>query len=412
MTVVIAAIYLSVAIGMSSCEPNSSEIREFLSNTAYSSQQWHESFVVVCDKYASKQRFSGVLVTFLNDDDGNVRQGVLHAIVELETKETVLIPPIIRVLREDSKPSVRIWAVIAIHSIAGKNSINYLLPALGDKDVNVRAAAIRVLGTEAVSSVALVKKLRHLLSDTDDYSYSISADMSGSRPVRYEAVRALGEIGSKARVCLPELKAMLTNDQSDTVRLAAAVAVAQLDGENKSAIKYLMSEAVNATSEECRAQAIQGLKQLGSTAIASVSILKQLLRSDSSWLVRSECADALPRINGFKIDTVDALAKALDDYEPWVQMTALQSLEIMGTHAGDAAPAVEKLLDKYTQIPEGDLPYLNGDIRVQAVATLLAIGNRESVVPIITEILDRVKTEKTQSRIQRLLNRDQEKRLE
>jgi hypothetical protein len=85
-------------------------------------------------------------------------------------------------------------------------------------------------------------------------------------------------------------------------------------------------------------------------------------------------------------------------------MTALESLETMGPHAAKAIPTVERLLDKYTRLPEDDLPYLNGDIRVQAIATLLAIGKREDVVPIVNQMLRRVRTEEVRSRVRELLS--------
>jgi HEAT repeat protein len=247
--------------------------------------------------------------------------------------------------------------------------------------------------------------LQELLSDADEYSYSISAGLMGSRPVKYEAVLALGKIGSRARICLPEVRRMFAIDSDPSVRLAAAVAMAQLDKEDTLAIRYLENEAERSSSEDLRSDAIQGIKQLGRRASTSTPVLRRVLRSDGSWLVRAHCAEALPAVNGFGKDTVDALVEALDDREPWVQMTALESLETMGSRAVNAIPFVESLLDMYTSLPEDDLPYLNGDIRVQAVTTLLAIGNREGVLPIINRILPRVKSEEPRSRIQELLRR-------
>ncbi len=408
MTVLVVAACLCITSAVSSCEPSDTEIRQFLSNTAYLTQEWRASFDAMSERFPSKRRFAERIVDFLHDEDADVRRGVLFALVKLKTKDTAFIPAVARVLQEDSDPWVRVRAVGTLHSIAGKDSVNCLSPALDDQDANVRAAAIRVLGAETASSTASIGKLRDLLSDTGEYYYAISADCIGARPVKYDAVLALGEMGSKASVCLPQLKEMIANDADPEVRVAAAVAVAQLDKEDESVIRYLIDEAQHASSECIRSDAIQGLNRLGSRASASAPVLKNLLSSDRSWLVRSDCAIALPAVQGANEGTVNALVGALGDREPRVQMTALESLEAMGAHAAGAVPAVERLLDKCPRLPEEDLPHLNGDIRVQAVVTLFAIGKREDVVPIVRRMLDSVKDEELQTRIRGLLSQHAE----
>src|SRR3990172_7617397 len=410
MTFLDMAVCLCVSLGMTSAEPSDAQVRQFLSNSYYySTQEWQASLSSMNEKFASKQRFAERLVGFLNDDDTHVRQGVLLAIIELKANKASLISPVVRVLKEDKDIQARIYAVDALHSIAGKESLKHVLSALNDKNANVRAEALQVFGREASSSTAYVGKLRDMLSDDGEYSYSISADCFGARPVKYEAVVALGTIGPEARICLPELREMYANDSDPSVRIAAAVAVAQLDKEDVKAIRYLKNEAERATSDDYRYGAIVGLQRFGNRASIIAPILKKLLKSDPSWLIRAGCSDALPAVNGFVEDTVGALVEALDDREPFVQMSVLESLKAIGFHAAKAVPAVEKLLDKYSKMPEEDLPYGGDDIRVQIVATLLAVGKRESVEPIVHRILRRVKDEETRSDIQELLSRPSQK---
>ena len=398
---------LSVVLGLRAlaCEPSDDEIRQFLSNTAFLTPEWRTSFDSIHKRFASEEHFSKRLIGFLFDGDKDVRKGVLHAVIELKVKEPKLAAPIGRILREDHDRWVRMLAVDALHSVGGKDSVSQLLSALDDKDANIRAETIQVLRREGLSSATYVARLGELLSDAEGYSYPVSADSVGSRPVKYEAVIALGEIGPKARAYLPKLRDILANDSNSDVRIAAAVALVQLDEQSKSAIRYLMDEAENASSEYLRSDAIQGLGRLGARAKMASPVLRRILRSDHSWIARSSAADVLPAVGGPGGDNVDALIEALADGDPWVQMAALESLETIGSNASRAVSAVQRLLDKYTMQPEDNLPYVNGDIRVQAIATMLAIGKRESVIPIINQVLCKVKGQEPRSRIQELLNR-------
>jgi HEAT repeat protein len=405
---IVASIIISVAVIAASDAPSNAELRATLSRYDPRDASWPTTIASVGGKYPTRGGFAQQLVAMLRDEDETVRAGALDALGQLGKDAAIAAPAIEESLQQDESARVRGYAVIALHEILGANSLTLIAPALDDKDPYVRAQALYAVGQESASATAFVQKLRSVLSDTHYYSFSVSAHLDWSLPVRYEAVVALGRIGPKARICLPDLRELLASDPDMEVRIAAAVAMARIDTGDTSGVEYLMKEAERPSLAMLRCQAIQGLEDLNTRAGRSAPLLKRLLREDESESIREACADALPAVNGLGQDTVDALVGALEDPDGEVQLAALQSLEEMASHAASAIPKVKVALDEYMKLPEEDVELLAffRDIRVQAAATLASIGKRETILPMINQAIDQAKSEDLKSQLRDVLTHD------
>jgi len=415
MKTVVASMVLCAALGatppkspLTPPAPSDDEIREMLVPESSWGYDFQAARRAMEKRFASRQAFVKRLVSFLGDDSEKVRREVLELLTDYRADAASAVPAVAATLQKDRDVWVRVRAVWALHAILGKDGLKYQSLALKDSSPDVRAAAIQAVASQGASAAWFVPDLQRLLSDKGDYYYSISIDMMGSRPVRYGAVIALGKIGQKARVALPQLRKMMADDPHTEVRVEAAVAIARLDEKDTSSVRYLMKQAKNAPSKHARFDAIWGLNKLEGRAKASAPLLKRLLKTDPSDFVRSAAVMALPEVNGPGQDTVDALIGALNDAELEVQCDALEGLAELGPRAASAVPAVKRALDAYLAVPEDDIAWavMGNDIRVQAVATLLAIGKPKMVTPIVDEALHKAKTRQLRSKIQQLLKDD------
>lgn len=143
-------------------------------------------------------------------------------------------------------PDTRLEAVKSLGTSNEKKAVEYLLQAMGDSDLRVRAKAIAVLGdmraTEATP--VLVQHLFLRTTDANMKQHILAAlgkigDARAARPIieflqrdldpatRGTAIFALGEIGAPEAV--ERLSQIARADQDQTVRRIASEAVAKVE---------------------------------------------------------------------------------------------------------------------------------------------------------------------------------------
>jgi HEAT repeat protein len=180
---------------------------------------------------------------------------------------------------DDSSVAVRVRATDALRRILAvkPNSpdvIRALIRALGDTVDAVRMSAGMALAAEGVRAEGAVPALHDALHDSA------------------HAAEALGKIGPPSAAALPELRALVT-DEDASVRLKAVEALLNVSRDT-SALRPLMT-ALGDPAAHVRRAAASALGTLGTLAEPAAGALTRAL-SDSSAAVRAAAALALGQI--------------------------------------------------------------------------------------------------------------------
>ncbi len=120
---------------------------------------------------------------------------------------------------QHEKPFVRISAVRAIKEIGREKAVTALLPALDDKDPQVRNAAATALGELGTISAPAIPRLIELLNDRQELLCFI---------VQRAAAEALGKIGPPAKAAVPHLSRLAESDADTELRKVATEAVRRI----------------------------------------------------------------------------------------------------------------------------------------------------------------------------------------
>lgn len=137
------------------------------------------------------------LLTALLDEDDNVRQGVVEALVMLRDPRAV--DPLIKVLQDDEDWYVRTQSLFALGLLGGPSVFVPLVGALEDRDPRVRRTAVSVLGK--LQDARIHDVLLEALNDPDGR-------------VRSAVVLAFAEIGDER--ALPALTWIQQNDSGSS----------------------------------------------------------------------------------------------------------------------------------------------------------------------------------------------------
>ncbi len=275
---------------------------------------------------------AAVLTAAMNDENRDVREDAMRALLQMRIKTREMVPVLLEVLNDE-------WGL----AIARDASIN--LPG-----------ALLEIGPDAVPALQNAvenKEFRHtrgklglILSQLDTSPRTVAALLNALKPspmgdgdlglIRQHVIRALAEIGPEARAALPTLIAIF-HGKADGNPDEAVKAMAEIGGGNKEVLAVLTA----ALKEDGRADAaIRSLVILGSS---SVPILEEILRNKDKLRVNSTAAaNALGAIGK---PGVPALIEALKDTDPGMRIVVCNALGRMGPEAKDAAPALLKLFE-------------------------------------------------------------------
>ncbi len=224
---------------------------------------------------------------------------------------------------------------------------------------------------------------------------------------RRAALIAVGEVGLRSRKVVPAVAAALRQDESTTVREAAAqllgrlafkatdllpeangaVRVALIE-DRKQALEALMEALRGDKVAKVRTASGTGLGRLGPDAAPAVAALTAALK-DKDDATRAASAEALGRIGRDATEAVPALLDCLKDKKAdrFVRIFAAFAL---GRTEGDSAVVVPALSE--TLADSDNLP----DVRKSAAEALGQIGRSAAdSVPVLVRILTKEPTKQT-----------------
>lgn len=232
-----------------------------------------------------KLNFDDTFLACLQDRDEIVRVKSIEGLCECENR--FLIDPLITMLREDSKESVRAAAAIALGKFAMLAELGKLRPDEGAKveralldviddqeeQLEVRRRAIETI---APLSMPKVTEIIQQAYQSDDPRMRVSAIYAMGRnsdpawlpmlvkelsnpdaEIRFEAAEACGELGEES--AMPHL-VRLIHDLDSQVQLSAIAALGQIGGSEAEAA---LQECLNHLNEHIRQAAGEALEELG-----------------------------------------------------------------------------------------------------------------------------------------------------
>ena len=256
-------------------------------------------------------------------------------------------------------PPVRRAAVLALKHI-GSSARSLLLAALGDPDADVRASALRAIGSFAPKDWTEVLELSYrLLSDPSEFVRleAVETVKCCAHDHKCEAVSALtarlndenaavrSATISALLVLLPEANhAFLSilrclTDADEHVRTVAGIASHYLtptSQDRESAIEMLLQLlADRSVSEDARCDAISAIGRLGADPLLVSSKLAPCI-GDPSATIRFHVAGALRETHSMDEGVQKLLLKHLNDTDPRVRLTCAQALGVVHAPAQDA----------------------------------------------------------------------------
>jgi HEAT repeat protein len=219
------------------------------------------------------------LIARLADPDENVRLRAAAALVAIGPSPAWL-PQLIQLLEQEAAPVRAVAArVVAAMGPAGRDAVPSLLAALGEPDDVTRSAVALALAQVGPEARAAVPALLAVMAAQGEARFraveavgrirdpgavpalcAALGDPNGD--MRWQAARALGRIGPKARSCTPSLLGALEDANSD-VRMAAVRALPRL-GVGRDQVLPALEKLCSDPSPEVRSEAARVLKTLGS----------------------------------------------------------------------------------------------------------------------------------------------------
>jgi HEAT repeat protein len=250
----------------------------------------------------------------------------------------------IKVIKSDKDPKNRTEAINGLAEIAEvrvsliKPAVPALVASLKDGDVEVRKAAVGVLGQMETYSRDWLPNLLGLLADGED------------RVVRIGAINILGGLEHGAKEAVTPLQAIQTKeaakaeDQRDG-ELLQAIAGA-LDGIRDQLAEGYAATLANNKDSEARAKAVAELAKLGQEKIERIKpYIPNLLKGlkDDSTAVRREVIAALGVARPEAGDVMPALIDRLRNVRETrsVHLAVIALLASYGNNAADAVPYLE-----------------------------------------------------------------------
>jgi HEAT repeat protein len=229
--------------------------------------------------------------------------------------------PALRKATQDSNLDVAVEAAIALQQVS---KVEVVLPVLllgleaPGRTAERAAAGLAGLGSMALALPARAKE--RALAETALLAAVNVRDAS----LRREASLALAACRLEGKEVRPALRRRL-RDRDWSVRVAAATALARLDGEQ--GLVPLLAGAVSHGSTQARLQAIAALGRLEAPGRAALAPLRSCLTATSSR-VRVRAAAALLRLAGLDEQVFAVLESGLADAQapPQVRLAALEAL--------------------------------------------------------------------------------------
>jgi HEAT repeat protein len=194
---------------------------------------------------------------------------------------------------------------------------------------------------------------------------------SDKRPVRFQAMAALGEMGARAKRAVPALMKILQTDKDGAIRVGAATALGQIGPAAKDAVVTLVELLLDEERYDLASTAARSLGMIGPGARSAVPALRRALKSNITSITYNG-AWALGEIGEAARVAVPDLLDLLDNVNPDIKATAAVSLWRIEKHA-DAVPALIKHLDDKNALGRGSVALGLAEIGPGAKAAVPAL---------------------------------------
>lgn len=321
-----------------------------------------------------------LLIPFLGDEDGMIRQEAVEALGKLEVREAA--GPLQRLL-DDERSNVRGLSAWALARLKNQEAVPDIIDLLADPSSTVRANAVSSL--RYLGATEAVPKMIPLLKDQDDWT-------------RRWVAEALADFD--ARNSVPSLVTLL-RDEKAHVRISTLMALVRLGAKEAvpSIAELLKSESA---VDRCGAAWALGMLRAENAASAIVPLLK-----DKSPMIRGTALRALGRL---RHDTgSDEISGLLRDLSPFVRGNATIALGFTGVRS--SVPELRKLLAdgaevddlaasdtlddredssarERLQVLEGDDAFYSPTVRALSAESLCRLGSRDGVPVLFKAVED------------------------
>ncbi|WP_416212629.1 HEAT repeat domain-containing protein [Nostoc sp. DedQUE04] len=238
-----------------------------------------------------------------------------------------VIPNLITTSKNDPDAEVRVCAVSALISIAGKDLnkstpevkavIPVVIAAVKDSDTEVRLAALMAF-----------QSMSFTYSSDDNFNVKLTNELKAAIPVlmetlkddneqvRSNAISALSNMGQDTTSLVPVIIQGL-KDKNDLVRIGATSVLGSVgiwkrkSEEVVKAVPALITALKEDKNTQVRSNAAYALKFIGEKVAIVVSALIEALKNDLDFQVRSSAASALESLGEKATTAVPVLIEAL-----------------------------------------------------------------------------------------------------
>ena len=256
------------------------------------------------------------------DADGHVRKMSWYALAKIGK---VAAPSLVEALQHRTG-NVRQAASYALIKI-GKPAEPELIKAVGAGDKLSRRSIVGTLASIGPTAAA-IPKLNESLKDS--YYGARSAAAAG-----------LGRIGAAAKGSVPKLIDMAKSDDSNDVRLQAAVALLKIAPENTNAHPHVLA-ILNSEDRDSRSTIVRRLGDLGTKGEFAVPALTNTLNDDYA-AARANAARALGQIGPASEPAIPQLIELLSDESSNARRRAIGALGELGPLAKAALPKLQEI---------------------------------------------------------------------
>ena len=291
------------------------------------------------------------IAAWVKDIESTDRQELFAAVTALESlgaEAKPAVPELIKIIERDKSPA-RLAAIEILGTIGPDSApaVPVLTKVLVHKDFHTQYFSLRTLakiGAESKSALPeMVNQLRTGLPTVRKNAATALGDLGaevvhddaisalhealGDKlfPVREQASLALGKIGKRAEIALPELKELATNRTKSTCT-AAAYAIWQITGDVDFSLPILLDE-MHRTQNPM--EAMRTIGSMGAAAKDAIKPLIEMLKNEEAEL-RMFAVDALGDIGPAAASAKEAIRPLLQDEEPDVRESAEKALKAIG----------------------------------------------------------------------------------
>jgi HEAT repeat protein len=216
------------------------------------------------------------------------------------------------------------------------DDVSSLTQLLHDQNCKIRARAANRLGTMGEKAKAAVPQLIAMLADEDvtGHAYPFIYKVYG-----YASI-ALQRIGLPA---VPGLTQALKNP-NERVRARAAEALGGIGARAKNAIPALLNVSKDDPCERVRSEAVKVLRKIDPSGAMTTASFVRLARTDTASQVRCRAFAALEEIDRNTKRAIPVFIQGLKDEDPNVRGLVARVLGRYGPKAKSAVPALRNAL--------------------------------------------------------------------